>query len=101
LIAGARDLLEVVQKELFADAIAFRDANTHTAGSFAELRDGLSERAGFWVGAWCGDVECEEKVSEETKATIRVLPLEREDPGGPCVVCGKPGVERATWAQSY
>jgi prolyl-tRNA synthetase len=100
-ISRAADLLDELQGALFADASAFRDANTHEAESFAALRDGIAEQAGFWVGAWCGDAECEQKVSEETKATIRVLPLVQTDPGAPCVVCGKPGVERATWAQSY
>ena len=100
-IDGAAELLEELQRALFADASAYRDANSHEATSFAELRDGLIEHAGFWSGAWCGDAVCEEKVSEETKATIRVLPLEQKDPGAPCVVCGKPGTEWATWAQSY
>jgi prolyl-tRNA synthetase len=64
------------------------------------LRDGLKE-GGFFVAPWCGNEACEEKVSTETTATIRVLPLETEDPGGPCVVCGEPGSERATWAKAY
>jgi prolyl-tRNA synthetase len=94
-------LLRDLQSALFADARAFRDANLREANSFPELRDGLREQGGFWTAPWCGDFECEQKVSAETKATIRVLPLEQQDPGGPCVVCGKPGLERATWAQSY
>jgi prolyl-tRNA synthetase len=94
-------VLRDLQSALFADAKAFRDANLREANSFAELRDGLREQGGFWTAPWCGDFECEQKVSAETKATIRVLPLEQQDPGGPCVVCGKPGLERATWAQSY
>jgi prolyl-tRNA synthetase len=100
-VGRAADLLDEVQKALFEDAIAFRADNTHEAETFSELRDGLADSSGFWVGAWCGDAQCEQKVSDETKATIRVLPLVQEDPGAPCVVCGKPGVERATWAQSY
>jgi prolyl-tRNA synthetase len=100
-IDEAPALLKELQRALFADAKAFRDANLREAASFAELRDGLREHGGFWTAPWCGDFECEQKVSAETKATIRVLPLVREDPGAPCAVCGKPGVERATWAQSY
>jgi prolyl-tRNA synthetase len=100
-IDGASAQLEDLQRALFEDARTFRDENMREAQSFAELRDGLAEHGGFWTGPWCGDVECEEKVSAEAKATIRVLPLNQEDPGGSCVVCGKPGTERATWAQSY
>jgi prolyl-tRNA synthetase len=100
-VDGAAERLEDLQRALFADASGFRDAKSHEANTFAELRDGLAEHSGFWSGSWCGDPECEQKVSEETKATIRVLPLNQQDPGAPCVVCGKAGVERATWAQSY
>jgi prolyl-tRNA synthetase len=100
-IEDAPALLRDLQNALFADAKTFRDANLREADSFAELRDGLRELGGFWTAPWCGDFECEQKVSAETKATIRVLPLVPQDPGAPCAVCGKPGVERATWAESY
>jgi prolyl-tRNA synthetase len=65
------------------------------------LSEGLEAESGFWTGTWCGDEACEKKVTAETKATIRVLPIQREDPGAGCVVCGKPGAERATWARAY
>ena len=94
-------LLESSQRALFDDATAFRSANTHEASSYDDLVSGVEAQGGFWVGSWCGDPACEEKVAVETKATIRVLPLEVEDPGAPCVVCGKPGAERATWARAY
>lgn len=100
-IGGMAAILDAVQKALHDDAIAFRDANTHDAATFDEVREGIEADGGFWVTAWCGDSSCEEKVSDGTSASIRVLPLDREDPGGPCLVCGKPGVERATWAKAY
>ena len=95
------ELLESSHRALWDDAVAFRNENTHEISSYDELAEGIEQHAGYWVGPWCGDAACEEKVSAETKATIRVLPLEPEDPGGPCVVCGKAGTERATWARSY
>jgi prolyl-tRNA synthetase len=101
LIAEMPMMLDQIQKGLFDDALAFREANTHTATDFASLKEGITAEGGFWVGAWCGDAACEEKVSKETSATIRVLPLEKEDPGAVCAVCGKPGTERATWAKAY
>ncbi|MDP9223614.1 MAG: proline--tRNA ligase, partial [Actinomycetota bacterium] len=100
-VEAAASLLNDLQRALFADALAYRDANLREVDSYDILRDGLIERGGFWVAPWCGDLECEQKVSGETKATIRVLPLVQEDPGARCVVCGKPGRERATWAKSY
>lgn len=94
-------ILDGIQKGLFEDALEFRTVNTHEAGDFDTLRSGLIDEGGFWTGAWCGDAACEEKVSTETSATIRVLPLEPEDPGAPCAVCGRAGTERATWAKAY
>jgi len=76
-------------------------------GALADNAMGLScarttgHAGGFVTGAWCGDPECEAKVKAETKATIRYVPLEAKDPGAPCVVCGRPGVDEATWAIAY
>jgi len=93
-------LMDEIQRGLFEDALAFREANTREVASYDELRQ-AAEAGGFAVGAWCGDDACEAKVKAETKATIRFLPLEREDPGAACTVCGSAGIERATWATAY
>ena len=98
---GIRDLLEGVQRTLYDDALDFRQANTHEVADYDSLVRGIESEGGFWVGPWCGELGCEEKVAIETKATIRCLPLERVDPDGACVVCGKPGAEVATWARAY
>jgi prolyl-tRNA synthetase len=90
-----------VQQQLLADALAFREAHTLVAGGYDELREFLASAGGFGVGGWCGDPACEERVKADTRATIRCLPIEREPVEGRCVVCGRPAVERATWAQSY
>ena len=94
-------LLEEIQRGLLAEARAFRDGHTQRF----EHRDGMLEflRAGegFAVAPWCGSEECEAEVKAETSATIRCLTLEQEDPGAPCVVCGRAGAEMATWAQAY
>jgi prolyl-tRNA synthetase len=100
-IAGMAARLEEIQKVMFDEAREFRDANSHSADDYAGLRAGLTDAGGFWSGPWCGRVSCEQRVTEDTKATIRVLPIVREDPGAPCVVCGEPGTERATWARAY
>jgi prolyl-tRNA synthetase len=99
--AAIEGLLDAVQQGLFDDAVAFRDANSHRASSFDELKQLIADAGGFVSGAWCGDAECEAKVKAETKATIRFLPFEPQDPGAPCVVCGRPGVDEATWAIAY
>jgi prolyl-tRNA synthetase len=94
-------LLDASQKALYEDAVSFRDASSHEASSFDDLVAGIEAEGGFWTGPWCGDPVCEEKVTTDSKATIRVLPLEPEDPGDSCLVCGKPGAERATWGRAY
>ncbi|HJX07495.1 MAG TPA: proline--tRNA ligase [Actinomycetota bacterium] len=94
-------LLDDVQRGLFDDAAAFREANSHRASTFDELRQLITDAGGFVTGPWCGDATCEAQVKSETKATIRFVPLEAQDPGAPCVVCGRPGVDEATWAIAY
>ncbi len=99
--AAIEGLLDAVQQGLFDEAVAFREANSHRASSFDELKELIADAGGFVSGAWCGDAVCEAKVKAETKATIRFLPFEPQDPGAPCVVCGRPGVDEATWAIAY
>ncbi len=100
-LSDAATLLESVQTSLYEDALKFREANTHEIASFDDFREGVDAEGGFWVGSWCGDAACEASVAEQTKASIRVLPLEKEDPGASCMHCGNPGTERATWAKAY
>jgi prolyl-tRNA synthetase len=105
-IASAADrvpaTLGEIQKALYDDALAFRDAHTTHVTTFEELRNALDDPGGFAIGGWCGDPVCEAKVKEETKATIRFLPLEGPDrPDGPCVVCAQAAVDTAAWAIAY
>ncbi len=101
IAAGMVERLASIQRELFADALAYREANTHDIASFDAFASGVEEEGGFWVGAWCGDAACETEIASRTKATIRFLPIEPADPGAACVHCGGPGVDVATWARAY
>ena len=94
-------LMDQIQQGLFDDAVAFRDSHTHRATSYDELREAIADDGGFVTGAWCGGADCEAKVKAETKATIRFLPLEPEEPDTTCLVCGEQGVDTATWAVAY
>jgi prolyl-tRNA synthetase len=98
---GMADRLSGMQAALFADAATFRDANTHEISSFEAFASGVEEHGGLWVGAWCGNADCEADISAKTKATIRLLPIEAREPGSACMHCGRPGVELATWARAY
>jgi prolyl-tRNA synthetase len=94
-------LQDEIQRALFDDALAFRDAHTTHVRSYDELRDAIEDPGGFVIGGWCGDAECEGKVKAETKATIRFLPFEPEPTDGPCVVCAQAAVDTAAWAIAY
>lgn len=101
IVGGMAARLASVQSALFADALAYREANTHEISSFEAFASGVEEQGGFWVGPWCGDGACEAEISAKTKASIRFLPLEPSAPGGACMHCGQPGTETATWARAY
>jgi prolyl-tRNA synthetase len=95
------ELLADVGRGVFEGAQRFRDERTFTPASWDEMRELLSAARGFVVSGWCEDEACETRVKEETKATIRCLPLDRERVDGDCPVCGRPATERAYWAQAY
>jgi prolyl-tRNA synthetase len=98
---GLQRMLGEIHQELFDRAAAHLAANTQHLDDRAQLIEYLKAGSGFAVTAWCGSPECEAAVKAETSATLRCLALEPEDPGAPCAVCGRPGVETATWGQAY
>lgn len=94
-------LLTEIHASLLKSALDFRQERTFHPASYDELADVLSAAGGFASARWCAGPECEAKVKEQTKATIRCLPLDPVDPGGACMVCGARATEQAIWAQSY
>jgi prolyl-tRNA synthetase len=92
--------LDVIQADMLAAATDFRDTNIHTAGTYEELKEIVSNA---WARAyWCGDTACETRIKDETKASSRNIPLDQGDAGpGVCVVCGRPAQEWAYWARAY
>jgi prolyl-tRNA synthetase len=105
-VAGAatriREMLDAMQRRLFDRALEMRRKNTHRTDDLSEFRAVAEGAGGFIESGWCGDPACEAKVKEETRATIRLLPLEPADPSGArCVCCGKPARHIAVFAQAY
>lgn len=96
-------LLEDIQRNLYEQALAFRRENTREVADFPAFKTVMEEKRGFIEGGWCGDETCEDKVKDETMATIRVLPLEQ--PGDvanrPCVCCGRPSKMWAVFGRAY
>jgi prolyl-tRNA synthetase len=99
LPATAEKLLAEIQKALFDKALAFRKSNTHDVANYEELKRAVEN--GFANASWCGSAECEARIKEETRATMRCMPLEQEGAPGGCVACGKPAGERAIFARAY
>ena len=99
--ARVGELLDQIQRALYEQATAFRDEHTFQPGDYDEFRKLIEDPGGFLETGWCGDRVCEEKVKADTKATIRFLPLDPEKPDASCIVCGKPALEKATWAVAY
>jgi prolyl-tRNA synthetase len=96
------DLLIDVQQALFERASAFRDANMHTVESYDEFKDIMTRQRGFIRAYWCGSAECEQRIKDETRATIRVIPEDGAADGpGACIVDRRPATRRALFAQSY
>jgi prolyl-tRNA synthetase len=91
--------LEDLQGALLERALEFRRSHTARPSDYEGLRAAVAE--GFAHAWWCGSEECEARVKEETKATIRCIPLEQPDGEGECVVCGQPAAEEAVFARAY
>ena len=93
-------LLREIQKNLFDRAKKFRDANLRTADSYDDFKK-LIEEPGFVWAHWDGTRETEDKIQEETKATIRCMPFDGPAEPGVCMVTGKPSAKRVVFARAY
>lgn len=94
-------LLEEMQKNLFNKALEFRAENTHKVDSYDEFKQRVEKEGGFYLAHWDGTEETEQKIKEETKATIRCIPFDREEEEGKCMVTGKPSKGRVIFAKAY
>jgi prolyl-tRNA synthetase len=99
--ARVRELLDTIQKDLLERARKFVADNTTRVSSWDEFRQIMGGRRGFIIAGWCGDAECEAKIKQETKATVRVIPLEDGVRPGACVRCGRPSAQEVYFAQAY
>lgn len=94
-------LLEDIQTNMFNKALAYRDAHITEANSYQEFKDLLDSKAGFISAHWDGTSETEQKIKEETKATIRCIPLDNKLEDGVCIYSGKPSIQRVLFARAY
>jgi prolyl-tRNA synthetase len=96
-----KNLLEEIQQYIFNKALAFRDENTRKADTWTEFVQLLEEKAGFVSAHWDGTPETEDKIKEQTKATIRCIPLNNTLEEGNCILTGKPSSQRVLFARAY
>lgn len=101
LMATIPELLETIQQDMFNKALAFRDANITEASSKEEFIKLLDEKGGFISAHWDGSAETEEQIKNETKATIRCIPLNNKQEAGTCIFSGKPSTQRVIFARAY
>jgi prolyl-tRNA synthetase len=94
-------LLDDIQSNIFKKALDFRQNNIREANSWDEFKELLEKEGGFISAHWDGTAETEEKIKEETKATIRLIPLNNNKEEGKCVYSGKTSKERVIFAKSY
>jgi prolyl-tRNA synthetase len=99
--ARVKELLDQIQKNLLEGARKFVADNTTRVSSWDEFRQVMAGRRGFLIAGWCGDADCEARIKTETKATVRVIPLEGEARAGSCVRCGRPSAREVYFAQAY
>jgi prolyl-tRNA synthetase len=94
-------LLEDIQNNIYNKALNFRKENTFYVDTWDEFRDIINNRGGFVMAHWDGTAETEEKIKEETKATIRCIPFDSPEEQGRCIYSGRPSARRVLFAISY
>ena len=95
------NLLSQIQENLYEKALSFREMSTHTVNTWEEFKNVIDNKSGFISAHWDGTKETEEAIKNETKATIRCIPLNNLKEAGKCVYSGKPSTQRVLFARAY
>ena len=95
-----QNLLKEIQENIYQKALSLRQSMTREVNSYEEFKIEI-EKGGFLLCHWDGTPETEERIKEETKATIRCIPLDGDKTPGKCMVTGKPSAQRVIFARSY
>lgn len=101
VVAKITSLLEEIQASIFNKARDYRDSHITKVDSYEEFKELLETKGGFFAAHWDGTAATEEKIKEETKATIRCIPLEGMAEEGVCMVTGLPSKQRVLFAKAY
>jgi len=101
LLPKLQELLETIQQDMFDKAKAFRDQNTFYEDDYESFKKKIEDPGGFFWVHWCGDPLCEAKFQEDSKASIRLIPMDGEKEKGSCIICGKESEQRVLVAKAY
>ena len=96
-----KNLLDQIQKDIYNKALKYRDEHITKVDTYEEFKRVLEEKGGFISAHWDGTEEEEERIKEETKATIRCIPLDAEEEEGVSLISGKPSKRRVLFAKAY
>jgi prolyl-tRNA synthetase len=98
-VQKATEMLDQMQKDLFAKAKKFRDDHTFVVNSWEEFEKKVED--GFLLAHWCEDAKCEAQGEEKTNATTRNRPFDLKQEKGKCVLCGKDSPGRIVFSKAY
>lgn len=101
IAATVMTTLEAIQGALYQTAFQFHEENTTSVSSYGEFKEALEEKGGFIRAHWNGSAETEARIKEETKATIRCIPLEEDPQPGPCFLTNEPSEREVVFAIAY
>ncbi len=93
-------LLEKIQSNIYQKALDFKDNNTYVADNYNDFKEKI-EQGGFVLAHWDGTPETEEKIKEETQATIRCIPMNTQPEKGECIYSGAPSAQKVIFAKAY
>ncbi len=95
------DMLETIQQNIYQKALAYRTEHTTVINTYEEFKKVLDSKGGFVLAHWDGTAETEKRIKDETKATIRCIPLNNKQEVGACVLTGAPSSQRVVFARAY
>ncbi len=101
VVKEVKALMDEIQANLYKKALAFQRENTTEVDNYEEFKKVLDTKGGFILAHWDGTAATEEKIKNETKATIRCIPLKGQTEPGTCMVTGKPSAEKVLFARAY
>ena len=101
VIQKVQQLLEDIQQNIYNKAFDFRESMTTKVDTYEEFKSVLDDKGGFILAHWDGTTETEEKIKEDSKATIRCIPVNAPEEEGKCVYSGKPSNRRVLFARAY